>query len=139
MEQKPKRERSENLTDDSINKIVDILDGSSGSLTWKSLISDISQRLKNKYTRQTLAKHTRIKSAYDSAKDRISEELGKPKIGSAEIQVLEQTIAKLEARNTRLTRENQDLLAQFARWAYNSYAKGVTKHELDKPLPRINR
>jgi len=139
MEQKPKRERSKNLNDDSINKIVDILDGYSGSLTWKSLINDISKRLKNKYTRQTLAKHTRIKSAYDAAKHRISEESDKPKNGSAEIQVLKQTIAKLEAKNARLTRENQDLLAQFARWAYNSYAKGVSKDDLNKPLPKIDR
>lgn len=69
MGQKHKRERSENLTDDSINKIVDILDGSSGSLTWNSLIGEIKQRLKNEYIRQTLDKRTRIKSAYDSAKE----------------------------------------------------------------------
>ena len=139
MDQKPKRERSENLTDDSINKIADILDGWSGSLTWDKLIIEVKIWLKEEYVRQTLAKHTRIKTAYNLAKKRLSEETDSPSKDSVETQVLQQTIAKLEAKNARLTRENQDLLAQFARYAYNSYAKGVSKVDLDKSLPKIDR
>lgn len=139
MKQKIKRERSRNLNDDAIEKIVEILDGWAGSLTWDNLITEVELHLKNKYTRQTLAKHTRIKSAYHSTKKRISDEPDTKSKGSVEIQVLQQEIAKLEAKNARLSKENQDLLAQFARWAYNSYAKGVTKDDLDKLLPKIDR
>ena len=139
MKEKAKRERSRNLNDDTIEKIVEILDGWSGSLTWNKLITEIELRLKDKYVRQSLAKHTRIKSAYHSTKQRISDEPDTRSKGSVEIQVLQQEIAKLEAKNVRLNRENQDLLAQFARWAYNSYAKGVTKDDLDKLLPKVDR
>lgn len=139
MNEKAKRERSRNLNDHTIVKIVEILDGWSGSLTWDKLINEIELHLKDKYTRQTLAKHTRIKSAFDLTKKRISDEPDTNSKSSVEIQVLNQVIAKLEAKNERLNRENQDLLAQFARWAYNSYAKGVTKEELDCALPKIDR
>jgi hypothetical protein len=139
MKEKAKRERSKNLNDDTIEKIVEILDGWSGSLTWNNLITEIELRLKDKYVRQTLAKHTRIKSAYHSTKKRISDEPATKSKDSVEIQVLQQVIAKLDAKNARLNRENQDLLAQFARWQYNSYVKGVTKEELDKPLPKVDR
>jgi len=139
MKEKAKRERSKNLNDDSIEKIVEILDGWSGSLTWDSLITEIELRLKDKYVRQTLAKHTRIKSAYNLTKKRISDEPDAKNNDSVEIQVLQQIIAKLEAKNARLNRENQDLLAQFSKWAYNSYTKGVSKADLNKPLPKIDR
>ena len=70
MAQKRKRERSKNLTDTDIEKIVDITDGWSGKLIWDDLISEVELRLGERYTRQTLAKHTRIKYAYDSTRKR---------------------------------------------------------------------
>ena len=139
MMQKTKRERSKNLGDTEIEKIVGILDGWSGKLTWDKLLDEIQIHLKQHYTRQTLAKHTRIKSAYDLTKERISEVPKESTHVSPEVTILKQKIERLEAKNTRLQRENQDLLAQFARWAYNSYAKGVTKEDLDKPLPKNDR
>jgi len=139
MTQKTKGERSKNLSDDTIEQIVGILDGWSGQLTWEKLINEIDLRFKEHYTRQTLAKHTRIKTAFNLTKERIPGLKTKELAGTAEFVVLMQQIERLEAQNARLKRENQDLLAQFARWAYNSYAKGVTKEELDKPLPKIDR
>ena len=137
--QKNQRKRSKNLGDKEIEKIVGILDGWSGKLTWEKLINEIHIHLNQDYTRQTLAKHTRIKSAYDLTKERSSDISKEPKQVSPEIAILQQKIERLEANNARLQRENQDLLAQFARWAYNAYAKGITKEELDQPLPKINR
>lgn len=139
MAQKRIRERSKNLTDTDIEKIVDITDGWSGKLTWDNLISEVELRLGERYKRQTLAKHTRIKIAYDSAQERYHDTGDKKKKNTIEYDVLLQRFERLEAQNTRLKRENQDLLAQFSRWAYNAYAKGVTKKELDQPLPKIDR
>lgn len=139
MAQKRTRERSKNLTDADIEKIVDITDGWSGKLTWDNLISEVELRLKERYTRQTLAKHTRIKSAYDSAQKRYQDTGDKKKKNTIEYDVLLQRLERLEAQNARLTRENHALLAQFARWAYNAHASGVSKKELDKPLPNIDR
>lgn len=139
MIQKAKRERSKNLTDDDINIIADITDGWSGKITWDDLISEVELRLKEHYVRQTLAKHSRIKSAYKSAQKRFKESGDTKLKNTIEYDVLQQRCERLEAQNARLIRENQDLLAQFSRWSYNSYAKGVTEDELDKPLPTVDR
>lgn len=134
-----KRERSENLDDEKIVQIVQILDGWTGKLTWDKLISEINLHLKNKYTRQTLAKHTRIKSAYELIKKNKYDSNENKVYSPVEVNVLLQELEKIKAENKRLKREKQDLLVQFARWAYNSYAKGISKEDLDKPLPVINR
>ena len=134
-----KRERSANLDDEKIEQIVQILDGWTGKLTWDKLISEINLHLKNKYTRQTLSKHTRIKSAYELIKKNKYDSNENKVYSPVEVNVLLQELEKIKAENKRLKKEKQDLLAQFARWTYNSYAKGVSKEELDKPLPIIDR
>lgn len=135
-----KRNRSNNLLDNDIASIVSILDGWSEKLTWDSLIDMVEFRMKQRYTRQTLAKHSRIKSAYDLTKKRIINktliEIKEPKVND---NILIQKINRLEAENTRLTKENEAFLTQFARWAYNAYIKGITQDELDNALPRVNR
>jgi len=133
------RERSKNLDDLAIAKIVEILDGYSGKLTWDSLISDVELKLKELYTRQTLSKHTRIKSAYDLTKERLKDRSANNKVTSPEIQILLQKIEKLKAQNARLEKENNNLLMQFIIWSRNASAKGLTKDDLDLPLPNINR
>ncbi len=55
-----KRERSKNLTDETIKKIVELLDGWSGKLTWKKLIVEIELHFRTTYTRQTLSGHARV-------------------------------------------------------------------------------
>jgi type I restriction-modification system DNA methylase subunit len=134
-----KNTRSENLTDELIEKIVNILDGWSSKLTWNKLIDEIEFRTKNRYTRQTLAKHQRIKDAYDLTKERVSTDTEEHSNMSAEVAALIQRVKRLEAENDRLHFENEALLAQFARWAYNAHSKGVTKEMLDKPLTPIDR
>lgn len=139
MTQKTKRVRSKNLNDDNIENIVGIIDGWSEKLTWDNLIDEIEVRSKNRYTRQTLANYTRIKSAFVGAKQRILNSTNNKNTSPFEREVLEQRLERLEAENTRLASENHDLLTQFARWAYNAHAKGISKKELDKPLPTIDR
>jgi len=134
-----KRERSANLDDEKIERIVQILDGWTEKLTWDKLIDEIALHLKNRYTRQTLAKHTRIKSAYELIKKNKYDSNKNKVYSPVEVNVLLQELEKIKAENKRLKKEKQDLLAQFARWTYNSYAKGVSKEELDKPLPIIDR
>lgn len=139
MSQNLKHTRSENLTYELIEKIVNILDGWSGKLTWNKLIDEIEFRTKNRYTRQTLAKHQRIKDSYDLTKDRVSTDVKELPNMSSEVAALVQKVKRLEAENDRLNFENESLLAQFARWAYNAHSKGITKEMLDKPLTPIDR
>ncbi len=139
MNQNLKHTRSKNLTDELIEKIVKILDGWSEKLTWMKLIDEIEFRTKNEYTRQTLAKHQRIKDAYNLTKDRVSTTVKELPNMSSEVALLIQRVKRLEAENDRLNFENEVLLAQFARWAYNAYSKGVTKEMLDRPLTKVDR
>lgn len=138
-----KRSRSKNLTDENIQMAVDILDGIDGKLTWDDLIEALYIRSGESYTRQTLSKHTRIKRAYDIAKERIireRENTGRIDASLSQKEyILTEKLRTLEAENERLKQENSDLLYQFTRWAYNAYAHGMTPEQLDKPLPPVDR
>lgn len=52
-----------------------------------------------------------------------------------DLRIAKEAIARLEAENSRLKMENDRLLEQFARWAYNAYSKGVPEEVLNRPLP----
>ena len=125
------------LTDRKIEVIVEVLDGWSGKLTWDRLIETIQPRV-GEYTRQALNNHTRIKSAFDQRKKTLRVARGfdeKP----VELQKALQRIYKLEAANQRISRENDQLLEQFVRWAYNAANKGMSEDQLNTALPEIDR
>jgi hypothetical protein len=50
-----------------------------------------------------------------------------------------QRMARLEAENERLRTENDQLLEQFARWAYNAHTRGLDEKFLNRVLPSVNR
>jgi predicted GIY-YIG superfamily endonuclease len=134
------RKRARNLDDRAIQQIVEILDGwSSPKLTWELLIEKILLCLRAEYTRQALHKHTRIKEAFAARKQELAER--DPK----EVKALtpeQQRIARLEAENERLKRENNNLLEQFNRWVYNGYTKQMDERMRDfmnQPLSPVHR
>lgn len=133
--------RSKNLTDDAIEKIVRLLDGWDGKLTWEGLIDTIVVRLYYRYTRQTLHKHERIRTAYNLKKAALRDNSGiaKPRISQKIDEEIMRRITRLEAENQRLEAENQQLLEQFVVWAYNAHSRGLTKEFLSQSLPRVNR
>ncbi|MNF42992.1 hypothetical protein D3C76_452200 [compost metagenome] len=134
------RSRSRNLDDQSIERIVEILDGwSSPKLTWELLIEQILLRLRAKYTRQALNNHMRIKETFVARKKAIRDPSALKLISQTPEQ---QRIARLEAENERLKRENNNLLEQFNRWAYNGYLRQMDERMLDfmsQPLPSVHR
>ncbi|WDH22099.1 hypothetical protein [Pseudomonas chlororaphis] len=131
--------RSRNLTTGAIEQIVSILDGWSGKLTWDLLIQSVARRLRGTYTRQALHKHERIKRAFILRKQILSTSVGTRKVISPELQVAKDRIARLKGENGRLQMENDRLLEQFVRWAYNAYSRGLDEQFLSRPLPIINR
>jgi hypothetical protein len=135
------RIRAPNLDGESIAVIVGILDGWKGKLSWEALIEAIERRTHARYTRQALDKHVRIKTAFGLRKKALAEARGErgPAADSPELEAALQRIARLEGENTRLTAENQNLLEQFARWAYNAHARGLDQNFLNRPLPPVNR
>jgi hypothetical protein len=129
--------RAPNLTDGRIKSVVQLLDGWSGPLTWTALVQRVEKRLGARYTRQALHTHARIQQAFALRKSAIRE-LDEPKRRS-EVQVLLDRLARLKDENQRLERENERLLEQFARWAFNAFAHGLGRADLDRPLPEIER
>lgn len=134
------QKRSKNLGDAEIKQIVEILDGWSEKLTWELLIDAIELRMYNRYTRQALYKHERIRHAFDIRKNELSERGGAVrKVESPQLQIALDRIARLEAENRRLESENNHLLEQFARWAYNAHTRGLDHDFLNRALPPVNR
>lgn len=132
--------RAKNLNDADIKKIVEILDGWSEKLTWELLIDAVELRLHNRYTRQTLHKHERIRNAFELRKSGLAD--GDGTIGivrSVELQKAMERIARLETENKRLNSENVKLLEQFVCWAYNAHSRGLNSDFLNKALPAVNR
>lgn len=139
-----KYERAKNLGDEDIQSIVSILDGWSGKLTWDLLINTVSKRLHQQYTRQALNNHTRIAEAFRLRKKSLQGESGarpKRKTGdsSQEFGAALQRIKVLEAENERLEAENNNLLAQFARWAHNGSTRNIDVNFLNQPLPTVSK
>lgn len=136
------KNRAKNLDDGAIELIVGILDGWSAKLTWDQLIDAIEERIRVRYTRQALDKHSRIKTAYQVTKERLS---GTPRIerskrlSDVEASALTERLKRIEAENNRLKVENERLLEQFVTWAYNAHLKGLTKEYLNNPLPHVDR
>ena len=135
-----KQGRAKNLDDAAIKKIVEILDGWTEKLTWELLIDAVELRMHNRYTRQTLHKHGRIKSAFEIRKSGIADGDGETRtVKSQELQKAIERIARLEVANKRLESENVQLLEQFVRWAYNAHTRGLDSNFLNNPLPPVNR
>lgn len=132
-----KKTRSPNLKDHDIDAIVKIIDGWTGELTWNALINRIEITLYARYTRQALAKRERIQQAFGAYTEK-REQVEKPK-RRPEVEWLKERVARLQAENQRLEMENNRLLEQFARWAYNAHLQGVDQTVLNRPLPAINR
>jgi len=132
--------RAKNISDDDIAEIVAILDGWSGKLSWDLLIAAIERRNGNRYARQSLDKHVRIKDAFVQRKKALAGTDGEARtVSSPELQAALDRIQRLVAENDRLTHENNSLLEQFVRWAYNASHFGVGQEKLNKALPSVSR
>jgi len=133
-------QRSKNLDDQLICEIVEILDGWSEDLTWEGLVESVYRRLGQRYTRQALHKHERIKQAFTLRKRVLTNNQGTvKKVADPVLQLTLDRLARVESENERLKRENAALLEQFVRWTYNAGLKGLTLDILNLPLPVINR
>ena len=127
------------LNDDKIDKIVEVIDGFAGQLTWKELIDAIAIRLGESPTRQALSRHRRVAKAFQLKKKLLRKGRPELKLGRAEVEKLHDQIGRLKSENARLTAENTELLDQFRRWAYNASISGLSMSDLNRPLPKVDR
>jgi hypothetical protein len=135
------KQRSRNLSPENVELIVGLLDGWSGTLTWKGLIESVERRLYFRYTRQTLHAHQRIQDAFGLCKERLdrgSRKKGEKHV-SQEMRLLMQHLARRDAEVERLKAENQRLMEQFVVWLYNAQIRGIGQAELGRSMPRVDR
>lgn len=138
-ERENRRYRSKNLTREDVDEIVRIIDSCEGKITWRWVLEATESRLYRSYTRQALFQHERIRRAYEVRK-RAGDGSGAESPGkSVEVRLLLQRLEQLRRENERLTAENNALLEQFARWAYNAHGRGLDEGFLNQPLPPVSR
>lgn len=134
-----RRYRSKNLTRGDVDEIVRIIDSCEGKISWRWVLENTETRLFRPYTRQTLFKHERIRRAYEVRKGSEAGVKSGSSSRSLEVGLLLQRIEQLRRENERLVAENNSLLEQFARWAYNAHGRGLDEHFLNQPLPPVSR
>lgn len=133
-----KKSSHRHLTDKDVAKIVDLLDGWKGSLTWEGLCNACPEVIGFKPTRQTLSRFENIARTYKLAKERArdgAKNLKAPPTLAAAAQRIERLTREVE----RLERENSALLERFVTWQYNAYAHGLSQEQLNKGLFRVDR
>ena len=133
--------RAKNLRDEDVAKIVEVLDGWAGKLTWELLIDAIEKRFFARYTRQALHKHARIKDAFAHRKEALTNGGERPRktASSPALQLALDRIDRLTGEKERLKAENTRLLEQFSRWAYNAHTRNLDEGFLNRPLPAVDR
>lgn len=129
---------AKHLTDRDIQRVVEMLDGWRGKLTWQRLSSACKQVIGTSPARQTLYRCTRVAQAFEQARARPKDEQ-KPAKSLPTVQTALDRIARLTAENERLQMENSRLLEQFVVWQYNAHVRGLTSAQLNAPLPAIDR
>jgi hypothetical protein len=129
---------AKHLNDKDIDRIVELVDGWRGQLTWEALCDACKPAIGSRPTRQTLCKYTRIAHAFRECKARVKEQRERD-TGPSDVTAALQRLERLENENARLKRENRELLEQFVVWQYNAYARGLSDVDLNRPLPSIDR
>lgn len=131
---------AKHLSDKNINDITLLIDGwhPDVKLTWEKLCQQMSSKLGLTHSRQTIQGYHRIKKSFQDKKNELKNGKGEPPKTPASLSIAANKIARLEAENSRLKKENDELLIQFVTWQYNAFAHGVSIPKLNTPLPEKN-
>lgn len=129
---------AKHLSENDINKILNLIDSWQGKLTWDSLCDKSKILVGKRPTRQSLNSNKKIKNAFTNKKKLLKTE--EPQLSMPpSLKIAGQRIKKLEEENKRLKNENQNLLEQFTIWQYNAYRHNLTEKDLNNPLPPVDR
>ncbi|MDF1624052.1 MAG: hypothetical protein P1V33_11345 [Pseudohongiella nitratireducens] len=129
---------AKHITQRDIEKVTGIIAGWDGKLSWDALCDAVVSHIGVRPTRQTLSAHAAIKAAFHEKKKQ--QKLGVENTKSPQsLAVAAQRIARLENEREQFKAENMRLLQQFVVWQYNAYRHGLSKEQLNEPLPSIDR
>jgi len=130
---------AKHLTAGDVTAIINIIDGwGDEKFSWEGLCEASAAVVGKRPTRQSLNANKKIKEAY-SAKKKGLRMCGPKTAMPSSLAVAAARITKLQGENDRLKAQNSALLEQFAVWQYNAYKYGLKEHQLNEPLPRIDR
>jgi hypothetical protein len=129
---------AKHLTEKDISKILGVLDGWEGKLTWDGLCESVAALVGKKPTRQSLSSHKKVKLAFVNKKKRHRENVEEIKTPQSLV-LAAQRIKRLEEINARLKNENDRLFEKFVIWQYNAYRNGLSEEKLNAALPEIDR
>jgi hypothetical protein len=107
-------------------------------MTWDAICTVSEAVVGKKPTRQSLNANKQIKEAY-SAKKKGLKVHGPRTPKPVSLNAAAERIARQQGEIDSLKVKNSALLEQFVIWQYNSYKHGVKEHQLNEPLPRIDR
>lgn len=130
---------AKHLTKTDVEAILNIIHAWKGEkLTWDGLCEASAPVVGKNPTRQSLNANKLIKEAYTSKKSTLKVR-GPVTPKPSSLSMGAERIARLQSENDSLKKKHSALLEQFVVWQYNAYKYGVKEHQLNEPLPRIDR
>jgi len=130
---------AKHLTQADVEAILNIIYGWKGEvLTWDGICEASAPVIGKKPTRQSLNANKLIKEAYKSKKLTLKTQ-GPVTPKPSSLTIAGDRIARLQNEIEALKHKNSALLEQFVIWQYNAYKYGMKEHQLNEPLPRIDR
>lgn len=130
---------AKHLTKQDIAIILNIIHGFNGEkLTWEYICAESAQLVGKKPTRQSLYNNRVIREAYTARN--VALKVAAPiRPKPASLSMAADRISRLQNELDTLKRKNDALLEQFVVWQYNAYKYGLKEHQLNEPIPKIDR
>lgn len=127
------------------DRIVKILLGWKGKLTWPLLMKSINKEFGGEWRSASVAKHPELQSLYSATKDRLQKERDKQGAGKARkpvdatVIVLQNRIDHLQRENEHLKRQVDEYATRLNRWRKNAVLNRIPISRLDEPLQENDR
>lgn len=141
---KPRPGKRVPITKDAENRVRAIIeDWPHPTLRWEDLLPILNKEFHGDWQRQSLAKHSKIQTAFQRKKEELRQARLK---GPRKSRTADSTVEYLDKQVRLLTEENADLKgklrdqeARMARWRYNAFLHRVTVEQLDEPMQPNDR
>lgn len=127
------------LTENHINYLLTMIDSWQpdvyGGLTWRRVLDRFKKQYNKAPTERTLRNHSRLKARFQQKKVQLREgnipSISKP----SSLAKAAEKIHILEAKLKSIELENQRIFHRLVVWQKNAMDHGMTKAQLEKPLP----